>query len=112
MNNQELEVKVKELLNIENFFDMIIAVQEFEKEYKGSDFYKKTKIPLIQVIKNAKPWYWFQFNNIVSIAQDFLDSLELDNINAMISTLGQTFDKENADLISIAKEMSTLFNRQ
>ena len=32
MNNQELELKVKELLNISNFFDMIIAVKEFEKE--------------------------------------------------------------------------------
>jgi hypothetical protein len=54
MNNQELELKVKELLEIENFFDMIIAVKDFEKDYKGSDFYKTTKMPLMEVIKHSK----------------------------------------------------------
>ena len=37
MNNQELELKVKEILEIENFFDLIEAVCAFEKEYKQSD---------------------------------------------------------------------------
>lgn len=54
MNNQELELKVKELLAIDNFFDMIIAVKDFEKEYKNSDFFKATKISLMDIIKNAK----------------------------------------------------------
>ena len=40
MNNQELELKIKEILNNKNFFDMIESVMEFEKEYKGTDFYK------------------------------------------------------------------------
>ena len=50
MNNQELELKVKELLAIENFFDMIIAVKDFEKEYKNSDFFKSTKMSLILIM--------------------------------------------------------------
>ena len=44
MNNNELELKIKEILSIENFFDMMEAVFDFEKEYKGSEFYKKTKM--------------------------------------------------------------------
>ena len=55
MNNQELELKVKELLNISNFFDMIIAVKEFEKEYKANkekyetmdDLYKKEQAGIL-----------------------------------------------------------------
>ena len=43
MNNQELELKVKEILAIENFFDMMEAAIAFEKEYKGTNFFKKTK---------------------------------------------------------------------
>ena len=54
MNNQELELKIKEIINIPNMFDMIIAAQNFEKEYRKSDFYKTTKMPLNEVIKNAK----------------------------------------------------------
>ena len=30
MNNIELENKIKELLNIENYFDMIVAMKKFE----------------------------------------------------------------------------------
>ena len=39
MDNVELEQKVKEILNITNFFDMLLAAKEFEKDYKTSDFY-------------------------------------------------------------------------
>ena len=54
MNNQELELRVKEILENKNFFDMVEATLAFEKEYKGTEFYKKTKIPLVEVIKAAK----------------------------------------------------------
>ena len=57
MNNQELELRIKEILSLENFFDMIEAAVDFEKEYKQSGFYKKTKMPLLEVIKNSKMWY-------------------------------------------------------
>lgn len=54
MNNQELELKVKEILSIENFFDMMEAVFAFEKEYKATEFYKKTKMSLVEVMKESK----------------------------------------------------------
>ena len=38
MNNQELEQKILELLKETNYFDFLIAVKNFEKEYKESDF--------------------------------------------------------------------------
>ena len=44
MTNKQLEQKVEKFLEIENYFDFIEAVCDFEKEYKSSDFYKKTKI--------------------------------------------------------------------
>lgn len=111
MNNQELELKVKKILEIENFFDMIIAVKEFEKEYKGSDFFKATKMSLTDVIRDAKMWYALQFNNLIEKAQEFLDNLNLDSVNQVVNALGDTFDKENADLLAIAKEMSLVFKK-
>ena len=38
MNNQELEQKIKEILSINNFFDMIESAVSFEKEHKNTDF--------------------------------------------------------------------------
>jgi hypothetical protein len=54
MNNQELELRIKEILKNRNFFDMIESAINFEKEYKTSDFFRKTKISLMEVIKEAK----------------------------------------------------------
>ena len=104
MNNQELELKVKEILSIENFFDMIEATIAFEKEYKGTDFYKKTKMPLVEVIKNAKAWYLVQFNDVVDKIQAIINEISFDNIQEVLMTLGNVYEKENMDTIDIIKE--------
>ena len=81
MNNQELELKVKEILAVDNFFDMVEATIAFNKEYKGTEFYKKTKMPLEDVIKNAKMWYGFQLNDIGNKIQKMV--FERDNIKLL-----------------------------
>lgn len=101
MNNQELELKVKELLAIDNFFDMIIAVKDFEKEYKNSDFFKVTKMPLIDVIKNAKMWYVINLNSVTAQIQNIINSLDFGNISGILDQLGDVYAKENADTLSI-----------
>lgn len=103
MNNQELELKVKELLNINNFFDMIVAVKEFEKEYKNSDFFKATKMPLMDVIKNAKVWYSINLDVIVNNIQKVIDNLDLSKLNNIIEQLGNTFTAENEEFLNIAE---------
>lgn len=103
MNNQELELKVKELLNINNFFDMIVAVKEFEKEYKNSDFFKATKMPLMDVIKNAKVWYSINLDVIVNNIQKVIDNLDLSKLNKIIEQLGNTFTAENEEFLNIAE---------
>jgi hypothetical protein len=101
MNNQELELKVKELLAIDNFFDMIIAVKDFEKEYKNSDFFKVTKMPLIDVIKYAKMWYVINLNSVTAQIQNIINSLDFGNISGILDQLGDVYAKENADTLSI-----------
>ena len=101
MNNQELELKVKELLAIDNFFDMIIAVKDFEKEYKNSDFFKATKISLMDIIKNAKMWYVINLNNVTAQIQNVISNLDFSNISGILDQLGDVYSKENADTLSI-----------
>jgi hypothetical protein len=108
MNNQELELRVKEILAVENFFDMTVAAIEFEKEYKGTEFYKKTKMPLVEVIKNAKLWYGFQLNDIGSKLQKLINELDLSKLSELLSQLGDVFGVENEEIISMIKTLKDI----
>lgn len=98
MNNQELEVKWLEILDTDNFFDMIIKAKEFEKEYKGSDFYKITKMPLNEVIKESKIFYALQLKDVGKRLQEMLNNLSLDKVYGLLDQMGDVFSKENADI--------------
>ena len=108
MNNQELELKVKEILAIENFFDMIEAVFVFEKEYKGTDFFKKTKMPLIEVVKNAKAWYSLQFNDMGKKIQDFINGLDFTQVNNILNQFSDVFGQENEETLQILQEFKSI----
>lgn len=108
MNNQELELKVKEILNNKNFFDMMESAIEFEKEYKGTDFYKKTKIPLMEVIKNAKAWYALQLEDISKKVQKFINELNFDNISNIINQAGLMYGQENEEILNIINEFKDI----
>ena len=108
MNNTELELKVKEILEHENFFDMVEAVFAFEKEYKATNFYKKTKMPLINVVKESKIWYALQFKDVIKKLQTAINELDLSNINEILEQLGEVYSKENSDIMSMVKEFGTI----
>lgn len=108
MNNQELELKVKEILSIENFFDMMEAVFAFEKEYKTTEFYKKTKMSLIEVIKESKIWYALQFKDIESKIQSLINDLDLSNLNNVLEELGDVYGQENEETLNIIKEFKEI----
>lgn len=108
MNNQELELKVKEILEIKNFFDMVEAVFVFEKEYKGTDFFKKTKMPLIEVVKNAKAWYSLQFNDMGKKIQDFINGLDFTQVNNILNQFSDVFGQENEETLQILQEFKSI----
>ena len=108
MNNQELELKVKEILSIENFFDMIEAVFAFEKEYKTTEFYKKTKMSLVEIIKESKIWYALQLKDIGSKIQSLINDLDLSNLNKVLEQLGDVYGQENEETLNIIKEFKEI----
>ena len=108
MNNQELELKVKEILSIENFFDMMEAVFAFEKEYKTTEFYKKTKMSLIEVMKESKLWYALQFKDIGNKIQSLINNLDLSNLNNVLEQLGDVYGQENEETLNIIKEFKEI----
>lgn len=108
MNNQELESKVKEILGITNFFDMVEAAFAFEKEYKNTSFFKKTKMPLVDVIKNSKAWYALQLKDIKDKIQSLIDNIDITNIQSVITQLGDIYAIENEETLNIIKEFKNI----
>ena len=108
MNNQELELKVKEILSETNFFDMYEAMVAFEKDYKATDFFKKTKLSLIDVIKGSKLWYSLQLEDLGVKIQKLINSLDLSKINDVLGELGDVYSQENEETLNIIKEFKDI----
>lgn len=110
MNNQELELKIKEIINIPNMFDMIIAAQNFEKEYKQSDFYRTTKIPLKEIIKNAKLYYIFSYQNMIERMQSLINDLDFNKVNSLLDQFSSMFEQENDETMNMINELKEFKN--
>ncbi len=108
MNHIELEQKIKKILMIENYFDMVIAAKEFEKEYKSTEFFKLTKKPLAEVLKESKIYYALQLNDLNKKIQDIINSLDMTKIEDLLDQAGELFSKENTEIANFSKEISSL----
>lgn len=108
MNNQELEKKIKEIIAIPNYFDMVLAAKEFEKEYKQSDFYKATKQSVWEVIKNCKVFYFIQLDDLVKLLQTKIDNLSFDNINQVLNQFSEVFGQENKEILDAANLLKSI----
>lgn len=108
MNNIELEKKIREISAIDNYFNMVEAMIAFEKEYKTSDFYKKTKKPLNVVVKEARIHYALQLKDLGKHIQELLDNLSLDNVNELLDKMGGMFAQENEDIKEAAEVFKNL----
>jgi ACT domain-containing protein len=108
MDNIELEQKVLDIIQTKNYFDMIIKVKDFEKEYKTSDFYKNTKKPLNEVIKEAKIYYALQLKDIGATIQRVIDELDISNLNTLLDQISTTFGQENQEIQQSLEELQHL----
>ena len=109
MTNKQLEEKVEKFLEIENYFDFIEAVCGFEKEYKNSDFYKRTKMPLLAVIKEARWFYGLNINKVFTKIQTLIDKLDLSHLMDLIEKIGTTYATENEQIMSLMDSMKDIF---
>lgn len=110
MNNQDLEVKILEILKTANYFDMVEAAVAFEPEYKRSTFYKTTKKSLAEVLREAKIYYALQLRDLNSKVQEFINGIELSKISEILDQATEMFTQENNDVLAAAETMKDLKN--
>ena len=101
MTNQEIIEKINTLMSEnENFCDLLLALKDFNKEYKKSDFYKKTRISLNRLIRQYRAYSFTNLDEIFDRVQEKINNLDLSNVQNIVDTLGFNTDREIEDLNS------------
>ena len=108
MDNKQLELEIKEILATTNFFDMIEKALAFEKTYKASNFYKTTKMPLMEVIKQSKMWYLVNFDELLKTIQEKINQLDLSKFMEIIDQAGGSFAGENQEILNMIQEVKNI----
>jgi len=110
MDNIELEQKILDIIKEDNYFEMVTKAVAFEKEYKTSNFYKITKKPLSEVIKETKIYYALQLKDLGRYIQDMIDNLSLEKVSALLDKLGMQFQDENEEILNGLEVFKNLKN--
>ena len=101
MTNQEIIEKINTLMSEnENFCDLLLALKDFNKEYRKSDFYKKTRISLNRLVRQYRAYSFTNLDEIFDRVQEKINNLDLSNIQNIVDTLGFNTDREIEDLNS------------
>ena len=101
MTNQEIIEKINTLMSEnENFCDLLLALKNFNKEYKKSDFYKKTRISLNRLVRQYRAYSFINLDEIFDRVQEKINNLDLSNVQNIVDTLGFNTDREIEDLNS------------
>ena len=109
MTNQEIIEKINTLMSEnENFCDLLLALKNFNKEYKKSDFYKKTRISLNRLVRQYRAYSFTNLDEIFDRVQEKINNLDLSNVQNIVDTLGFNTDREIEDLNSSWNDLKDL----
>lgn len=107
MNNQELYLKFIEIASC-NPFDAYCKLKDFKKEYKKSDFYKATHMPLNKAYEYASKTIFVQLytklqeitdvSSWVDKINDFIEDLDGDTIQGLMDKISSSFNFANLDM--------------
>lgn len=111
MTNLELNNKLKDICLMPNYIEALLAIKRLEPEYKKTDFYKETKIPMGDLIKNAKIWYITDLSQLGETIQKLIDGLSLEKIQDIINQVEKTFEEENEEITEAAQTYKELLEK-
>lgn len=109
LTNEYLNTRLHEILTqSSNFFDVVLELKEFEKEYKQSDFFKTTKMPLMEIVREAKIFYLTNTAILIDKLNKIIDGLDVDKLLAVLQEGGSILEKNNDATLEQLKEFKEL----
>lgn len=122
MNNHDLYLKFIEIASY-NPFDAYCQLRAFKKEYKKSDFYKTTRMPIDKAYEYVSKTIFVQLymklqeitdvDSWVAKINRFIDDLDEDTIQNLLNKITthlnlNNLDFEKGELRSLLNEMKSL----
>lgn len=107
-NNEYLNKRLSEIVEKDNFFEVILELKEFEKEYKQSNFYKTTKINLMDLVKDARIFYLTNTKNITDKLNKIINSLDGEKIAAILDEGASILQANNEETLAQLQEFKEL----
>ncbi len=104
IDNEYLNNRLAEIVNQDNFFDVILQLKEFEKEYKTSDFYKTTKLNLMDLIKDARIFYLTNVQYIVKKINEVFENVNSEKLLEILDETGNILEANNQATLEQIKE--------
>ncbi len=104
IDNEYLNSRLAEIVNQDNFFDVILQLKEFEKEYKTSDFYKTTKLNLMDLIKDARIFYLTNVQYIVKKINEVFENVNSEKLLEILDETGDILEANNQAILEQIKE--------
>jgi hypothetical protein len=109
LTNEYLNTRLHEILTqSSNFFDIVLQLKEFEKEYKQSEFFKQTKMPLMEIAREAKIFYLTNTSILIDKLNKIIDGLDVDKLLAVLQEGGSILEKNNDATLEQLKEFKEL----
>jgi len=109
LTNEYLNNKLKEILEeTDNFFDVLLKLKDFEKEYKQSDFYKITKINLMDLVKDARVFYLTNIKAISDKINDIINNLDAEKLADILDKGGSILEANNEATLTQLEEFKEL----
>lgn len=108
MNNFDLAVKIEECLTEVNALDAIEKIVELRKEYKDSEFYKKTKMSFEQCVEMYGKIIQIKMSrkNLGDTIEDYILNLNLRQMQKIVDKFATLLEK--TDLTAIENYLSNL----
>lgn len=108
IDNEYLNDKLAEIMSQSNFFDVILQLKEFEKEYKTSDFYKSTRINLMDLVKDARIFYFTNTKYIIEKVNALIEGISSEKLLSILDETGDILEANNQATLEQFKEFKEL----
>lgn len=107
--NEYLNKRLYEILEgSKNFFDVLLELKNFEKEYKQSDFYKITKINLMDLVRDARIFYLTNTQVISDKINNIVNNLDGEKIADILDKGGSILQANNEATLAQLQEFKEL----
>lgn len=107
MTNIQIQKILNEALN-KSFLDKILFLTEQEREYKKSDFFKTTKIPLLTLHEKYE-MYKMKNNQVIEEFNNFIKEIDVDLVTGKLEELVLNLEK-NKTIVNMVNDFIENFN--